>query len=330
MHQPAGCEVLPALWEIASDLIARRAKPGGLAVSEFSPSIFNPAPAPAMTPSENQLLARFLPTAIRRIPPVGRINRPARVAFIGLLTAGLLPLLQLRTRIRRLMIVDQQQLELVCRMLRQLPQPIQIDQALFNAGKMPAAPVLRWLDDLFTLGAIITLFFSLAMTQWSTDAITRYFFYPPSIDDPAAIASLVLLCVAYVICHFQINHHLAQTRKFVEAFNHAAGDRVQSLQLPARVWGFRLIHLMLAIALILLGKLWAFPMMVAWGALQTMMLDHQRRFRVELADRLVQLSGSAPVIQNPDLCRNEKCGYPIPDDARFCPRCGYDVPVRAR
>lgn len=271
------------------------------------------------------MLGRFVPTSLRRIPPVARVKRPLQVGLLGLFSAGIIPLLQLRTRLHEYTSLQRQQLELASELVA-CHVPVTAAHELDRATKMlhPSALLARLLD-LTTLAAIVAVLVALQQGGWSRDAIKQFLFYPPTAISTAAQVWFGLITLSYILVHVRINRHLVQLQHFALAFNAATEGRTAPIAPVESVSGIRVGHMLVAIVLMLLWAIWALPMMLAWGAYHTFVYQTDARFRTELADRLVTLSGVTPVVDKAGLCDNPACAQPLPWGAAFCPRCGRSV-----
>ncbi len=253
------------------------------------------------------------------------MKRPLQVGLFGFFSAGIIPLLQLRTRLHEYTTLERQQVELASE-LAACHVPAIAAQELDRAAKMvhPSLLLARLLD-LTTLGAIVAVLVALQQGGWSREAIKQFLFYPPTSLGTAGQVWFGLITISYILVHVRINRHLAQLQQFALAFNAATEGRTAPIAPVESVSGVRVGHMLVAIVLMLLWAIWALPMMLAWGAYQTFVFKTDARFRTDLSDRLVTLSGVSPVVDKAGLCDNPSCAQPLPWGAAFCPRCGRRI-----
>ena len=133
---------------------------------------------------------------------------------------------------------------------------------------------------------------------------------------------MIALSLAYLATIVQINAQLVAMQQFAMAFNVVYEEKLKPIDEPPLVWGLRPVHVGVGLVLAWLGPLWLLPMMLGWAAHTTFARDAAYRFRVQLAERLVEISGVEPVVPTRDVCANPDCRHSMMADAHFCPRCG--------
>ncbi|MDB5326077.1 MAG: hypothetical protein JWM57_1646 [Phycisphaerales bacterium] len=290
-------------------------------------SAFTPDIPPVPRPDQAELLGRFVPTALRRVPPVAKIWPIPRLVLMAVVTAGFYPCRALQVRLRQTLMMHAQQCELASQLLdKHLPA----DDALAvrdAAGEVRVG--FGWLNvsAVMMLAALAMLAAWLWRADYSTDAVRHWWLGPPDRGDTLAIVSISLLGGAFLVLIAQINQQILAMQKFVLAFNAVADNRMRALDLPSLVFGLKPIHLILGLVGAWLGLFWFLPMMLAWAAFTAFVRDSAYQFRVQLADRLGTVSGVAPVIPLRELCPNPDCRFARPTDAQFCPRCGTPIPA---
>lgn len=277
------------------------------------------------TPPRPDLLGRFVPTAIARVPPSARLERPIKLAFMGLLSAGFLPYLQLRNRLRNVISLERQQLDLASELLAaHLPEQ-EIPPLTESVARVHASKPIGWLADLCFTGALGSAVVWLAQHGWTSAALRTWYFTPPQSDDRLGVAALVLLVLAYVLQHVQTNRHVSTLQQYALAYNAVLDGRAAKVSSPALVWGIRPLYLIVGAVMMYFGLLWSLPMMLSWAAFRSFITRSDRLFRADLSTSLQAVSGVAPVVESAELCHNPQCRQPLPEDARFCPRCGRVV-----
>ncbi len=284
---------------------------------------FSPPLPPVASPARAELLGKFVPTSISRMPPVARMLRPLQVGFFGFFTAGILPLLQLRSRLGEYISLERQQLDLAAELAGCHLDSIAADEIARAASKIVTPKWIAYLSDLSMIGAIIAVIASLQINQWTAAAFKQFLFIRAGQLDQAALSWLVLISISYLFLYFRINRHVAQLQHFALAFNAANENRFSPIAIPKQVWGIRFGHLLVAGIMLFYSAVWGVPMMLAWAAYQTFVYKVDAQFRADLSNRLQQLSGVDPVVDRAGLCRNPGCEQMLTWDARFCPRCGH-------
>ena len=285
--------------------------------------------APTVPPIERaprpEMLGKFVPTSIRRLPPVTRMHRPLQVALHGFISAGIFPLLQLRTRLNDYITLEQQQLELAAELTACHVDADDAKEVTDAAKNATASKSLKLIGDLTMLGAIAAIIIFLQQHGWTIAAVKQFYFRPPNPADPFAMAWLTLVSASYLLAIARINRHIVRLQQFTLAFNAATEGRCDPIGLPRLVWGVRPLHMIVAVPLMLLWAIWALPMLLAWGAYQSFAYSSDANFRADLSDRLTRLSGVPPVVDRAGMCSNPACGQPLSWEAKFCPRCGRAV-----
>lgn len=277
------------------------------------------------TPPRPDLLGRFVPTAISRVPPSARLEGPIKLGVVGFLTAGFLPYLQLRTRLGNVLSLERQQLELGNELLAGHLAPDDLRPIEESTVRVAPSKPIGWIADLCFVGALGCAVAWLVQQGWTSDALRAWYLHPPPPDVPLAAGSLVLLILAYVLQHVQINRHISNLQQYALAYNAVLEDRSPRVAPPSLVTGVRPIYLLVGAAMMYFGLLWALPMMLSWAAFRSFILRSDRLFRADLSTSLQAISGVAPVVEAAELCHNPLCRQPLPEDARFCPRCGRVV-----
>lgn len=292
---------------------------------EFSPPIPTRAPA-----DRALLLGRFVPAAVNRVPPVARVKGPLYVLFWGVLTAGILPLFQLRRRLNETFTLQAQQLELAGELVSCHLNPDDVSEITRAVEALGKDTALQTLTDILILGSMMALIGAFNLSGWSIDSYTHLLFQSPADQNIAGMWWFGLVCMSYLLLHARINRHISRLQDFALAFNATTEGRVPAIRLPRSTWGFRVWPVFLSGFMILVvGGLWIIPMLLAWSAFQTFIREIDTRFRSDLSDRLEQISGVAPVIRRAGVCQNPGCDQPLLPEARFCPRCGRPVGVGA-
>ena len=285
-------------------------------MSAFSPDI------PVIPrPSQEQLLARFVPAALRRSPPTAKVWPLWRQVVTGVVTAGLWPFWPLRQRIARTLELQGRQCELAADYLR---SRIGADDARLltdaarsvNArrGTSRVEAVLWWVG--------VVAFGVWAARQPSWVRAVWPLWHERVRSDVVGMAGQLALSAAYLLVIVRIDRQLLAMQRFALAFNAIFEDRVPAIEPPSLVWGVSPSAVVAGGVGAWLGPVWLLPMMMVWSAHSAAARGAAYAFRVRLADRLVRLSGTEPVVPTADVCGNPDCRHGLPHGAKFCPRCG--------
>ena len=268
------------------------------------------------------MLGRYVPTALRRTPPVARLIHPIKLSILGILTAGLWPLHKLQKRVDRVLQMQAHQAELAGDLMA-LHAPADAKSLLAEStGRVRVASLPLGLSRLCFLAAICSIgWFWLA----HHGPLTRLWLHPLRYGDPVARAFVALIAAAYVLLIFQMNRQIIAMQKLAIAVN-GVFELPPPMAAPQLVFvGRSPLTILLGVALAWLGLAWALPMAVAWSAFKQFVTVSASGFRAELSDRLQTMSGITPVVDSRDLCPNPKCRQLIHEGAAFCTRCGTPV-----
>lgn len=290
-------------------------------------SVFTPDIPPIPRPDPAGLLGRFVPSALRRVPPVAKIWPMPRLVLLAVATAGFYPCRALQVRLRQTVMMHAQQCELASQLLdSHLPAD---DAAITREAANEVRVGFGWLNlsSLLMLAALAMTVIWFAQNQFSHAAIRDWLIRPPLRGDMLAITSPSLLSAAFLVLIAQINYQIVAMQKFALAFNAVAGGRMRTIDVPQLVFGLKPVHLIFGGIGAYFGLVWALPLMLAWAAFTAFVRDSAYRFRVQLADRLGTISGVEPIIPLRDLCPSPDCRFSRPADAQFCPRCGTPIPA---
>lgn len=280
-------------------------------------STFDPIVPPIATAARPEMLGRFVPTAMRRYSPVAKVQRPVRILLLGLLSAGMVPLLQLRERWTRTTNLQAQQFDLSAELLA---CHIESPEVTAAAKAIRPSKFLTFLSGVAVLTAIVAAIAALTYYGWSLAGINKLYLQRPT--DAFAWTWLISLSAGYLIVMWQINQHVAQQQDFALAYNATVEGKAPTIAAPPFVWGLLPVHLLIAGLMMYLWMLWGLPMMLAWAAFASFSQRSDPHFRIQIARSLEIVSGVEPVVGNADTCANLDCRGPMPETAMFCPRCG--------
>jgi len=263
--------------------------------------------------------------ALRRTPPVARFVHPLRLAILGIVTAGLWPCRMLAQRVYRVTAMQAYQLELAGQMLE--PHVPAEDAALLRESFAKGRPTPLWsaLVQSFWWASLAFAVLFLLNYHGSGFAIGRLLFHPLRYANPYAQVYLACLAASYLLLIVQMNRQIVAMQQLALAINGVFDDQPHLPSPPLVYAGHSPLTLTLGVVLAWFGMLWALPMAIAWSAFRAFVRSNAYGFRVALAERLVGLTGAAPVVATRDLCPNPQCRHLIPETAAFCPRCGTPV-----
>jgi hypothetical protein len=271
------------------------------------------------------MLGRFVPAAVRRQPPMARNLTPFRVALLGILTAGVVPLLQLRSRIAAIATLQQQQLELASELAGCHLDPTDAAELQRAAKRVNFPKGFVILSGLLAIAALVAAIAYMGDHGWYVHNYKRLILEPPSGRSPVQIVWMGTLTAGYLLLYSQLLRHAAGLQQFALALTATTDGRLQPIPSPPPPLGLKPVHIGVALVMMYFGMLWALPMLLAWGAYTQFLGRADGPFRDALSDRLEALSGVAPVIVPALRCPNPKCLASLPDEAQYCPRCGQSV-----
>lgn len=292
-------------------------------------SAFTPQLPPVSRLPPGELLGKFVPTALRRTPPVARFVHPIRLSILGLLTAGVLPYWMLQTRVYRVQKMYAHQAELAGDLL---VMHAAADEQKLLRESADKVDVSRWvgrLSRLVLIAAVVAAGMYLLQNHWTGHAVRRVWLQPLRYAVPELQAYVVLMTVAYLLLVIQMNRQIAAMQRLAIAVNGFFDTLPPIAPPPLVLVGRSPLTLLLGLTMAWIGLVWALPMAIAWSAFSQFVRHSAYEFRVDLSERLQAVSGVTPVIDTGDLCPNAKCRSAISQDAAFCPRCGTTLAAGA-
>jgi hypothetical protein len=267
------------------------------------------------------LLGRFVPGVLVRQLPMAKRVSPFRLTLFGLVTAGILPAYWLVQRTGSVVSLQSQQMELATELLA-LHQPTDIDVVQAAAVNITGQPWMMRLMYLCISGAMISAAMTLLTHGWTTDAFRQLLFYALARNDIGSIACLLCVTAASLLALLMMNRHTVVLQQYTLAFNAQQGEALPLITPPGLVFGLKPLHLILAGVLAWCGLLWSVPVMLGWAAFEQMLYTTTQPFRAALAERLQQISGIEPAVDDAGSCTTPGCRAVIPSAGAFCPRCG--------
>ena len=260
----------------------------------------------------------------------------ARTVIIGLLTAGLGPMVLLPARFGRYAALERSQYEHLAEWVRL--RDGQADGLKPVAWRMGFSRLWYAVTLLFaTVAAAAAGLFLLTGGGWWGGLGLVYF--PAShgnflataggSDLPLGAIFLASLTIGYLANFWQVNRHALAADRFVDALNAEASGAARG---PGFQWGLDGPTVVAGVALPAVGLLWAVPMMLAAGAQRRYVTKAGPRARRALAERvrlIVEADRPAVDVSRPFFpegeCANQQCQAPLPPGSQFCPRCGEKV-----
>jgi hypothetical protein len=98
---------------------------------------------------------------------------------------------------------------------------------------------------------------------------------------------------------------------------------------PPLQLGLRATWIIAGLAMVMMGAIWGFPVLLAAGAHRRYTISTSVLTRAALADRLrALLAQRRPTMRIPKpitivrACLRPNCRAPLSEEANFCPRCG--------
>lgn len=282
-------------------------------------SAFSPDVLPPIAVDEPRTAARFLPTALRRVPSVAKPWSVPRLVVFGLLTAGFYPCHALQTRVRETLAMHAQQFDLAARWFGDRLSPDDAAELTMPAARLRPSKAGSIFGSLLLLASLICAVIQLTAHGVAGRSSWASLFVPQS---PLMLVSVGLLSLSYLLTIVRMNRQIVAMQQFVLAFNAVRDDRTQPIDVPPMVWGARLPHVAAGVLMAAVGMVWALPMMLAWAALKDFSEHAVRGVRINLAERMAEASGVEPVVSPAALCTNPDCRLVSPAEAAYCPRCG--------
>ncbi len=303
----------------------------------------------------------FTPTSTLRFDPPGRadeltagvvaaLQRPAprvmawgvgRTVVVGLLTAGLGPMVALPLKFRAYAALERLQYEHVAEWLELRGGADGLKPVALRLGFSRLLYGITLLAAAVAVGAAGLYLFTGG--GWWTGL--GYVYFPAShgrfvpvgsgSDVPVGLTFLASLTAGYLANVWQVNRHALAVDRFVDAFN-AAGESVGvAARGPGFQWGLDGWTVAAGVILPLLAVLWGVPMMLAAGVQRRYVTLNGPRARRSLAERLrfrVEADRPAVDVSRPAFheraCPNPQCHAPLPPGSQFCPRCGETIKRR--
>jgi hypothetical protein len=139
------------------------------------------------------------------------------------------------------------------------------------------------------------------------------------------------LSVAYLFHWLQVRAHTSDIRRFVGHANkvllHAG---VQPVPAPRRGLWLGFLWVIAAAFLASKGAWWGLALALSGASQQRYMCTDSHRLRRALAGRVRQMAclpgatpSARPASRTDSRCPHVRCLAPVPEAARFCPRCGH-------
>lgn len=282
-------------------------------------------------PSRETLLAELVPGSLARTP----IRRASwnfwQTVFLGISTAGLLPLLVLPKKFARQVGHEQQQYERLAELLTLLTRGDEAEWIDKTARAMKVNRgfrVLTLICALAGLGGFVVAIAARQPTTWQE--LLTFFMRPPRVDEPAAIIHIAAVTIGMLLLRFQLTRQAQRVRSVSHAVDLLCERYGVKRPKPPRLgWGIEPVWLVAGVGLAGLGMLWALPLMLAVGGHRRYTKGVSQPYRRRLADVVRELRALArPVPEihvlatDAPLCHGPNCGATLPSGARFCPRCG--------
>lgn len=262
-----------------------------------------------------------------------------RTLVMAGLTCGLWPLITWPLKFREFVRTEQVQLEHLARWAKLQYPSVAADDLSAQVKKMSHAGGLSAVAIISAMVLIV-----LAISDWDIIFRGGYTAWMGQVailrgPVPVAVKSVAMVWVGILsvgyLCHaLAIRSRAGEMQRVIERLNRLARQEgLIEVEPPTLGAGIGLGGLIVGIGLTVLGMWWAMPLVLAGSFQRRYTLVTSREARNSIAHRLVALlqvrrpGGRVQVpVSLQRRCVRELCRCPLPDSAKFCPRCGAPVP----
>ena len=292
-------------------------------------------------PNRADDLTAAVVTALQRPAPRVMAWGVGKTVAVGLLTAGLGPMLALPLKFRNYAALERRQYEHLAEWLDLRGGADGLTPLALRLGFSRGIYAITVLAAAVAFGAAQLYLFTGG--GWWTGL--GYAYFPAShgelfprgsgSDVPLGVTFLASLTVGYLANVWQVNRHALAADRFIDAFNASGGSAGGAARGPGFQWGLDAWTVVAGIALALLTILWGVPMMLAAGVQRRYVAVNGPKARRSLAERVrlrVEADRPAVDVSRPAFhegeCPNPQCHAPLPPGSQFCPRCGETIKRR--
>lgn len=256
-------------------------------------TVFSPTSRSIRPPLDPDPLGAAIVTALNRNPGHRLSWDWTVVLLLGLLTAGLLPLVILLLRFRTFATSEKFQLEHVTEWLKTRGHDwLELDQATDRLGRSWRCCVASGLA-----GALIAFIVAVMHVLFFRRSVFELWQIVPFADRGISMtAYVVAVTVAYLVGYgIGMRAYVGNVRAFADAFNFAMRrDGLPDIGVRPRDAMPHWTWITCGIVLALFGCLWGLPMMLAAGVHRRYTNTLSQSMRAEIADRIVSMMRRDP------------------------------------
>jgi hypothetical protein len=265
---------------------------------------------------------------------------PFSSLLAGLFSLGALPALLWHDRFRDFVEDERHRLRRFADWLRLRSSRPETMDLRESADELGTRPLLSTLSILSVVALIVLFATQVTGTRPLVQQLIGYTYrfhnarewVAPLTDGQRLFAAWSIgLSVAYLFHWLQVRAHASDIRRFVghanKVLRHAG---VQPVPAPRRGIWFGFLWLLAAAFLASKGAWWGFALALSGASQQRYMCTDSHRLRRALAGRVRQMAflpgttpGARATSRTDARCTHVRCLAPVPDRARFCPRCGH-------
>jgi hypothetical protein len=260
--------------------------------------------------------------------------------FVGVFSLGALPVLLWHDRFRDFVEDERHRLRRFADWLRLRSSRPETMDLRVSGDDLGTRPLLSTLSILSVVALVVLFATQVTGTRPLIPQLAGYTFkfhntrdwVAPLTDGQRLFAAWSIgLSVAYLFHWLQVRAHASDIRRFVGHANRVLQHAgMQPVPAPRRGLWLGFLWVLAGAFLASKGAWWGLALALSGASQQRYMCTDSQRLRRALAARvrhMTQLPGamSKPrgVALTDNRCPHVRCLAPVPDDARFCPRCGH-------
>jgi hypothetical protein len=261
--------------------------------------------------------------------------------LVGFFSLGALPALLWHDRFRDFVEDERHRLRRFADWLRLRSSRPETMDLRVSADDLGTRPLLSTLSILSVVALIVLFATQITGTRPLVRQLVNYTYTFPNARDWVApltdgqrlfAAWSIGLSVAYLFHWLQVRAHASDIRRFVGHANRVLQHAgVQPVPAPRRGLWLGFLWVLAAAFLASKGAWWGLALALSGASQQRYMCTDSHRLRRALAARVRQMAylpgvvtpGSRAASRTDTRCPHVRCLAPVPEAARFCPRCGH-------
>lgn len=292
--------------------------------------------APGNTDPLAQALLRDLELGERSPHPWGALLS----LFVGAFSLGALPVLLWHDRFRDFVEDERHRLRRVADWLRLRSSRPETMDLRVSSDDLGTRPLFSTLSILSVVAIVVLFATQVTGTRPLIQQLVGYTFsfqnnrawVAPLTDGQCLFAAWSIgLSVAYLFHWLQVRAHASDIRRFVGHANNVLQHAgLQPVPAPRRGLWLGFAWVFVGAFLASKGAWWGLALALSGASQHRYMCTDSHRLRRALAARVRQMAhlpGALPASRAAsrmdNRCPHVRCLAPVPDDARFCPRCGH-------